>query len=88
MSLSSITADIRAAAEADEGKFRQFIDEHLPVLEEAASAAEAALASPVTQAVLAAAHISPEFASAVAEMITRAEADLVRVSQPPAEPAG
>lgn len=90
MSLTDITATIRAAAESEETRFRAFIDEHLPALETAATDAERVLSSPVTQALTAATHIpaAPEIEQWLADGIRTVEGALERLAQqiPPAEP--
>ena len=89
MSLTEIIAGARAAAEGEAGKFREFIDEHLPALETAATDAERVLASPVTQALTAALHI-PGAAGVeqwFADGISTVEAALAALAPPPEAPA-
>lgn len=71
--LSVMIDDLKAHFQNAEADASKFLTEHLPAL---ASVAEKASSNPVVDAVLAAAHLSPDWFTALAEVINKADAAL------------
>jgi hypothetical protein len=71
--LTGMINDLRTHFETEKASVETFLGEHLPAL---AVVAEKAASNPVIDAVLAAAHLSPDWFTALAEVITKADAAL------------
>lgn len=89
--LSDIVNELKAHFETVKNDSEMFLGDELPRL---AALAEHAAANPLIDAALGAVHLSPAVLAALAEVITKADADLAALAppappepQPPADPA-
>jgi hypothetical protein len=87
ITLPEIAQDIRNAIDGEEGKLREVVAQHLPVIERVFGDAEAAGRSELARAALAAVHLSPELGTAFANAIAIAEADVAKFAQGAQPPA-
>jgi len=86
MHLDQIVTDLKDHFEKSKTNAETFLTEHLPAL---AGLAEHAASNPLIEAALGAAHLSPAMLTALADVITKADADLAALmpAAAPAEPA-
>jgi hypothetical protein len=73
MNVSEALSGVKAWFEKTDGEVTQFLEQHLPVL---SNLAEKAAANPVVDAVMASVHLSPEWFTALADVINKAEGAL------------
>lgn len=71
--LSVMINDLKSHFESEKTSVETFLGVHLPAL---AAVAEKASSNPVVDAVMAAAHLSPDWFTALAEVINKADAAL------------
>ncbi len=96
MDLARLEQDIRGDVEAAKAKAEEVwnhsksvLEQHLPQL---AAVAQQAASNPLVDAALSAVHLSPGFLTSIAELVTKAEAELAAIApqnapEPPAAPA-
>jgi hypothetical protein len=83
VNLSQIVTDFKDHFETAKTDAEKFLTEHLPAL---AGLAEHAATNPLIDAALQAVHLSPEMLTALAAVITKADADLAALLPAPAAP--
>lgn len=79
--LAEIVTEFRQHFETAKTDAEKFLSEHLPAL---AGLAERAAGNPLVDAALNAVHLSPSMLQALADVITKAEADLAALQPAPA----
>ena len=81
MHLSEIVNDFKNHFETVKTDAEKYLTEHLPAL---AGLAEHAAGNPLVDAAMQAVHLSPSMLQSLAEVITRADADLAALQPAPA----
>jgi hypothetical protein len=80
VNLAQIETDVRGAIERIATEAKNVLETHLP---QVATFAEAAAANPLVDAALAVVHLPPSMLTALARVITEADAALVSLTGPP-----